>query len=399
MDRLRGLFVGALLATGGISGTASGETGVDVWEGASRMSERVPDALVEHKVAGVGIAVIEDAEIVWTGYFGEQGPGVPASKATVFNTASVAKTLTAETLITLASKDLIDLDAPIHALVGNDDLEDDPRFKKLTPRLNMSHRAGLLNWPHVYENGRAAFVAEPGEGFHYSGMAVEMAAEYVETQLGKDFEDLSFEHVLTPAGIADMSMGRLKPWMAGRLATPMDRDGNYFDIGDGDGRLAVEGTATEWSAADDLMTTVDAYAELITHLMSESGISSPANDLRTNVLTSLADHEVWGCTLEAPYSCAEEYGHSIGWMVYKYDDHTVIKHGGNDAGENALVLYSPETRNGAVILANGGNGVFVTTEILGLIGHEPDMAAYYRALVKKFFDQELPIPPNEDVSR
>ncbi|MEM7660813.1 MAG: serine hydrolase domain-containing protein [Pseudomonadota bacterium] len=399
MDRLRGLFVGALLATGGISGTAIGETGVDVWEGAPRMSERVPDALAEHKVAGVGIAVIEDAEIAWTGYFGEQGPGVPASKSTVFNTASVAKTLTAETLITLASKDLIDLDAPIHALVGNDDLEDDPRFKKLTPRLNMSHRAGLLNWPHAYDDGVAAFVAEPGEGFFYSGMAVELAAEYAEIKLGNDFEALAFEHVLDPAGITDMSMGRRKPWMRDRLAVPMDSDGRYSE-GRGIRRwLSFRPGASEWNAADDLMTTVDAYAQLIVFLMSETSTSGEVQDLRTNILTSLADHEVWGCTLEVPYSCAEEYGHSIGWMVYKYDDHTVIKHGGNDAGENALVLYSPETRNGAVILANGGNGVFVTTEILGLIGHEPDMAAYYRALVKKFFDQELPIPPNEDVSR
>ncbi|MEO0883662.1 MAG: serine hydrolase domain-containing protein [Pseudomonadota bacterium] len=369
------------------------------WEGAARIADRVPISLEEHKVAGVGIAVIEGAEIVWTGYFGEQGPNVSVNDKTVFNTASVAKTLTAETLIALASKDLIDLDEPIHNFVQNRDLETDERFKQLTSRLNMSHRAGLLNWPHVYDDGVAAFVAEPGEGFYYSGMGVEMAAEYAETKLNTDFEKLAFEHVLAPAGITDMSMGRRKPWMRGRLAVPMDRDGRYTE-GTGIGRwLSFRSRASEWNAADDLMTTVDAYAELIVSLMSEASMTGSVQTMRTEIATSLAGHEGWGCTLEQPYRCAAEYGHSVGWMVYKYNDHTVIKHGGNDAGENALVLYSPETQNGAVILANGGNGVFVTTEILGLIGHEPDIAAYYRALVAKFFDVSLPLPPNEDVSR
>ncbi|MEM9669856.1 MAG: serine hydrolase domain-containing protein [Pseudomonadota bacterium] len=399
MTRLFAVF-GLVVALSGCAGQPSEDTDAatpndNVAAISDRLAARVPDALAEYKVAGVGMAVIEEGKVALTAYYGEQGPEIPSSKDTVFNTASVAKTLTAETLIALASENLIDLDAPIASLVENEDLQTDPRFQKLTPRLNMSHRAGLLNWPHVYEDGTASFVAEPGEGFYYSGMAVEMAAEYAEAKLGKDFEALAFEHVLDPAGIADMSMGRLKPWMTGRLATPMDREGNYFDLADGDGRLSAEENATEWSAADDLMTTVEAYAVLIVSLLSEEEAIGAAQTLRTEILTSLSNHDVWGCQLEAPYTCANEYGHSIGWMVYKYDDHTIIKHGGNDAGENALVLYSPETRDGAVILANGGNGVFVTTEILGLIGHEPDMAAYYRALVGRFFGTELPTPPQE----
>src|SRR5688572_10922947 len=44
---------------------------------------------------------------------------------------------------------------------------------------------------------------------------------------------------------------------------------------------------------------------------------------------------------------------------------------------------------GVVIFINGGNGVLVSTQILGLIGIEPEIAAYYRQLVKKFYNRDL----------
>ncbi|HSS02587.1 MAG TPA: hypothetical protein VLM79_36250 [Kofleriaceae bacterium] len=91
-------------------------------------------------------------------------------------------------------------------------------------------------------------------------------------------------------------------------------------------------------------------------------------------------------------TCAARYGHGLGWMVYQFDRSTVVKHGGNDKGENALAIYSPDPGNGAVIFVNGGNGVLVSTQILGLIGDQPQIAAYYRQLVKKFYTVDLPDP-------
>jgi hypothetical protein len=77
-------------------------------------------------------------------------------------------------------------------------------------------------------------------------------------------------------------------------------------------------------------------------------------------------------------------------MVYRFGSKTVVKHGGNDEGENALAIYCQETGNGAVIFVNGANGVFVSTQILDLIGDQPEIAAYYRQLVQKFYKVRLP---------
>lgn len=78
-----------------------------------RMEALVPTLLKEEKAAGVGIAVLRDGRVLWTGYYGEQSPGIALSASTAFNTASVAKTITAETLLALAAKGEIDLDEPI----------------------------------------------------------------------------------------------------------------------------------------------------------------------------------------------------------------------------------------------------------------------------------------------
>lgn len=365
---------------------------------AARFDEMVPLMLSEHKAAGVGIAIIRNGDVIWTGYYGEQGPGAPTNEDTVFNTASVAKTIAAETLIALDDKGLISLDEPIHEYVTHPDLSGDPRYRKLTPRLLMSHRAGLRNWPYEYEDGRAAFINEPGTAFSYSGMGVELAAQYAENKLATDFETLAFDHLLAPLGIDEMSLGRIKPWMGGRLATPMSADGDYTNPGEFSTRLSENSTGA-WSAADDLLTTIDAYAELLVAVIDSDWLDKDSVANRTRILTSLEGDAIWNCNPTPGVVCANEYGHGIGWMVYEYDKKTTVNHGGNDAGENALVVYEPETGNGAVILANGGNGIFVTTRILGLIGDYPELAGYYRQLVEKFYNIKLPTTENTDTDR
>ncbi|MEM8995945.1 MAG: serine hydrolase domain-containing protein [Acidobacteriota bacterium] len=359
------------------------------------LDREIPRLLEAHRVAGAGVGILEGGELVWTGYYGEQGPGVPASARTVWNTASVAKSVTAEVLIALASQGLLSLDEPIAEHFRHPDLSGDPRYALLTPRLLLSHRAGLRNWPYEYPDNRPRFIARPGTGFNYSGMGIEMAAQFAENKLGEDFEALARKYVFGPAGVTEMSLGRRRPWMEGRLATPMDAEGAYVEIEDGGGRLADVGVNGPWSGADDLLTTVEAYARFLVGVLENRWASDGLAVERRTLLTSLRDNEIWGCPSEAGIQCASHFGHSLGWMVYAFPGKTVIKHGGNDFGENALAIYSPESGDGAVIWVNGGNGILVSTQILGLIGQQPEIAAYYRRLVRQFYGVELAPPGAE----
>jgi len=344
-----------------------------------RFDAVVPGLLEEHRVAGVGIGIIRGGELVWTAYYGEQAPDVPVTDQTVFNAASVAKTVTAETMIALAAKGLIDLDEPISPYVQHPHLKKDTRYELLTPRLLLSHRAGLLNWAHEYEDNRLAFVHDPDTRFSYSGAGVQLAAAYAEAKLGMDFEELAFEHVLTPLGIEEISMGRRRPWMQSRLAKPMDEEGRYRRVT----RLNPGLRGNAWQASDDLLLTVEAYARFLSGVIESNWLSDDWIEDRARLLTSFEGDPIWSCEPEMGVICPDSYGHGIGWQVYRYGAQTVVKHSGNDAGENAVVYYSPETGNGAVIAVNGANGWFVSTGIMELIGDQPLVTAYYRALIKK----------------
>ena len=354
------------------------------------LDDAIPALIKKHRVAGVGVGVLQKGRLVWTGYYGRQTPEVLVSYRTIFNTASVAKTITAETLIALATDGKIDLDEPVARYVRHPQLSADARYGSLTPRLLMSHRAGLLNWSHSYKDGKLAFDHDPGERFSYSGAGVRLAASYAESKLSTDFEGLARQTVWRSADIDAMSMGRLRDDLLRDIAHPMDGEGEFRAIDAFSYQLRRRAKAG-WSAADDLLTPVNEYARLIEWLLVEHRLGGTdekrarRNKLRTQVLTSLADDKVWRCVSSEKVRCAPRYGHSVGWMVHDYGDHIVVHHGGNDRGENALVYYSPDTQRGAVIFVNGGNGIHVSTRILELLGDEPDLAAHFRQLVDRFY--------------
>lgn len=192
----------------------------------ARLDAAVPALIETHKVAGVGIAVIEDGRLAWTGYYGDRAPGAPITAETMFNTASVAKTVTAETVLRLADAGLLSLDEPIAAHWQEKDLASDPRYRALTPRIILSHRSGLLNWSYAYEDGKLAFVSDPGARLTYSGAAYEMLVHFVEAKLGRDFESLAREHVYEPMGLQLISLSR-QPWIDTHITHSMDAEGTF----------------------------------------------------------------------------------------------------------------------------------------------------------------------------
>ncbi len=356
----------------------------------AKLERLVPQLLADEKAAGVGVAVIRDGAVEWTGYYGEQSPGVPASQRTAFNTASVAKTITAETLLALDAKGLIDLDEPVAPFVAHPDLAGDPHYAVLTARMLLSHRAGLLNWAYAYPDGKLAFDHDPDTRFSYSGAGVELAARYAEAKTGKSLQALAAEHVLAPLGMDDVSLGDIPAWADGRMATPMDASGAYRVAAEINPNLAPGG-GDRIGASDDLIVTVPAYARLIAKLTSVDGLGDARQKgERETIVTSLASDPVYACPRLDELTCPDQHGHSVGWQVYRYGEHTVLKHSGSDAGENALVYASPDARHGAVIFVNGANGWVIMTRIVEAIGDEPLIADYYRGLIQTVMGRPMP---------
>lgn len=345
---------------------------------AAALGSAIPRLISKYDVAGVGMALIAGGEVAWSGYYEERAAGSPLTPETMFNTASVAKTVTAETVLRLAEAGRISLDEPISAHWSEKDLMDDPRYAMLTPRIILSHRAGLLNWSYAYEDGKLAFIAGPGERLTYSGAGYEMLVRFVEAKLAQDFESLARTYVYGPMGLEKVSLSR-QEWIDPYITHSMDEEGVYH--------APYTYPNTRWvkpvgylDGADDLYVTVQDYARFLVGVMDGEGLAQARAAERFRIVSEASDVQGWACVLPAD-RCPDRHGYALGWMVFDYGERTFVQHGGTDFGEHAMVYFVPETRDGVVLFINGGNGTLLALDILDLLEEPHPLARHYRALI------------------
>ncbi len=306
--------------------------------------------LAQHQVASVSIAAIEEGRIAWVAAYGERAPGRPATPDTPYNVASLAKPVSAETILRLVSTGQLDLDAPMSAHWIDPDIAGDPRRDRLTLRVALSHRTGFANWRRMTD-GVLRFTSEPGEGFTYSGEGYEYARRYTQAARGADFEQLADELVFRPIGMGNSAYTR-RAWFADRIAMAHSEDGS---IGE-----PVINEPGEMLASDDLYTTAGDYARFVIAVMNNQGVSAQIARERLNFATDIRGDDCGGL---ASADCPEGIGMGMGWMVFRYAGETVITHSGSDSGEQALAFFIPERRSGLVIITNSANGRRVFPEI------------------------------------
>jgi CubicO group peptidase (beta-lactamase class C family) len=384
------LLAAALAASpcGASAPAASPATATPRGDVRARLQRDVPSWLRSRHVAGAGVVVIRGGRIAWTAFFGEQGPGRRADARTMFNGASLAKTITAELTLQLAAAGRLSLDEPIAGAYADPRLRDDPRYARLTPRLILSHRSGLLNWAYAYPDGRLRFVAAPGERFGYSGAAFEILGHFLERRTGRGFEALAQEILFGPMGLRGIAVAR-HPWMNARVTTPMDGQGRYqpsyrTDAPENPDHPLRAG----WSAAADLFTTAPDYARFLIGVMRNDGMSPEIAAARRRIVSSFAGDPDWGCSPARTPDCPTDYGFGLGWMVFHYAGDTIISNGGNDTGENALAYFSTaRPGDGVVVFMNGGGIGSVRTEldIIDAIDPGQKLTAFYRQLIQAHF--------------
>jgi CubicO group peptidase (beta-lactamase class C family) len=376
----------ATAAAGDLLSTPAHRTSSSSFSRAALADAGVPPLLAKWRVAGAGIAVIRGYRVIWTGYYGEQGPGVPASSNTMFNTASVAKSITAETVLRLVAQGRLSLDEPIAKFYSEPDLAGDARYAKLTPRLILIHESGLLNWSYNYEDKKLAFVADPGVRFGYSGAAFDILAKFLEKKLGVDFETLVKTTLFKPIGMQSISMSR-RASIDSRVTTPMNADGVYeapYTTAQPDWHHG------SWSAASDLYVSIEDYAKFLISVMRQEGMTPALTADRWRVQASFAGAKEWECFAAPFVTCPNAYGFGLGYLVFDYKDAKFIWAGGNDSGENALAYFSSNAPGDAVIVfVNGGNGIYATTDIIDLVDPTQKLAAYFRQLI----DRQLQAKP------
>lgn len=246
--------------------------------GAGTIDQAVRAAMTRTGTRGFALAVIDDGQVRSVRTWGHRNAaGEPLQPDTIMYAASITKAVFAYTVMQMADEGLIDLDRsiadylprPLPEYAGEEEryapwhhLAGDERWRRLTPRILLSHRAGFANFFFLEPDGRLQFHFEPGTRYSYSGDGLILLQFVIERGLGLDLGREMQRRVFDRLGMPNSSM----MWRA-------DFRRNLADGWREDGSVEPHDERSAPRAAGSLDTTITDLARWAAAMMRGEGLS------------------------------------------------------------------------------------------------------------------------------
>lgn len=230
---------------------------------------------------GLSIAVIERGKVVLTRRYGvRNAAGAPVAADTILYGASLTKAVFAYTVLRLVDEGKVDLDRPLSMMLpkplpaygnlaayGNwGDLAADDRWKRITPRIALTHTTGFANYGFLEPDRKLRIHFDPGTRYAYSGEGIILLQFAIEQALGTDFQAEAQRLTFGPLGMRDSSLKWRKDFK-GRTADGWQADGTAVEH---DERSRVR-------ASGSMDTTLDDVARFAAAIVSGTNLSARAH--------------------------------------------------------------------------------------------------------------------------
>ena len=171
----------------------------------TKLTDDLEKLLKDNNIPTLGLGVIEDGKLTQIKVYGKLNDKTSASYNSLFNVASLTKPVTAMTVLRLVSLGKWNLDEPLYKYFTDPDIANDPRNKKLTTRMVLSHQTGFKNWRGMNKDSKLNFDFEPGTKYQYSGEGFEYLRKAIEKKFNKSLEELAKEFVFQTLNMNDTS--------------------------------------------------------------------------------------------------------------------------------------------------------------------------------------------------
>jgi len=359
----------------------------------------VVTAMKKWRVPGVGMAIIEEGDLVWEGSFGVANleTQTPIQNDSLFQAASLTKPLFAYIILRMIDAGQIGLEDRLIDYYRPDDLSDSEWNAEITVRHVLTHQTGLPNWrPADDETALIDPAFKPGTGYSYSGEAFSWLQEACEVMTGLGLNDLADQYLFTPAGLTDMAMlwtadrderevyghiigedgeaelaslqfAREQGWRLDEVAERWGRPMRHWDVSDIRSANALTREHTHprllnrplWrsnrpgsmglNSASSLRTTPGDYARFLTLLMpgnqnEAAGISDELKQMMLSIQTDVSEN-------------GPNRPVGLSWSLEKVEGGMAYDHWGFNAGQHiSMGLGDTSNRRGIVIMTNGAQG-------------------------------------------
>jgi serine beta-lactamase-like protein LACTB, mitochondrial len=328
----------------------------------AQIEKAVSSFMAANSVPGIGVAVVQDGELVWSQGFGmaDLENFVPATASTLFRLGSISKSITATAIMQLSERGKLDLDADVQKYC--------PAFPKkewpITTRELLGHLGGIR---HYNPDGKGdipddsakhfasleeslqifagdPLVAKPGTKFHYSTYGYTVLGCVLEGAAAQKYVAYVKENVFGPAGMEE---------------TQSD---DFF---------AIVQHRTRWYHKDKSGIVQNAGVLDSSYKIPGGGLISSADDMARFEIAIMANKLLKPATREAmwtPQKAADgsQNGYALGWGTMKKYGLALVEHTGSQQGTSTSIVLVPERRAGIVALANmdGVDAGALSAEIL-----------------------------------
>jgi len=317
------------------------------------------------RVTGIGIAILNDGKVAYLKAYGvrDQEKNLALTPDSVMSAASFSKVAFSYMVMQLVDEGVFDLDKPVYqylskALPDYDaygDLAVDPRYKKITGRMLLSHTSGFPNWRRFTDDGKLSINFEPGSRFAYSGEGIALLQLAVEAATKMPLRHLMRDRVFQPFGMTRTSM----VWEDGF-------ESDYANGYDEKERSLGPQKRTRADAAGSMQTTIRDFGRFIEAVMQGESLRKQTREQMLSAqIQILSKHEFPTLASETTdENKAIRLSYGLGWGLYwTPQDEAFFKEGHDDGWRHYTVCFD-KAGTGIVIMTNSSNGESIYKELL-----------------------------------
>ena len=325
-----------------------------------KLADDAVEALMRREqVQGLAVALIDDGKVVKLAAYGKRNAerNLPLETNTIMYGASLTKAVFAYTVMQLVDEGVIALDAPIDRYLPKplpaytepevedlyarwSDLAGDERWRKLTPRILLTHSPGFANFGFLEPDGKLRFHFEPGARYAYSGDGFILLQFVLERGLGLDLGREMQRRVFDRFGMRNTSM----------IWRP-DFRANLADGWDLQGKVEPHDERSRVRAAGSMDTTIEDFARFAAAFARGEGLSRAARAEITRPQLAITTRSQFP-TLQPELPLAErrpDLAAGLGVIAFAGPQGPAFEKGGhNDTTGNSWICV--ERRRSCVVL-------------------------------------------------
>ncbi|HOZ19722.1 MAG: D-alanyl-D-alanine carboxypeptidase precursor [Bacteroidetes bacterium ADurb.Bin139] len=250
---------------------------------------------------------------------------------TVFQAASLSKTVFAYIVMRMSDRGEIDLDRPLAEYADIERFDDKKLARRLTARMVLSHRTGLPNWAvspgsPEWPEAPIVFKFRPDSAFSYSGEGYAFLQRAVEQIQGKRLEEIAQHEVFLPLGMGSSS-----------YAWRDDYDTLAVNGFNRDGEDRGKGNFPRANAAYTLRTTAEDYIKFLEALSQGNGFGPKSREAMFHSEVQAVRYA------ERPRECDAHIFWGLGLGIEKHPElGEVAFHWGDNGAFRSLFLIVPK---------------------------------------------------------